>query len=33
VAEVVRHQKDLGIDVSGDGEYGKSMGHRVNYGA
>jgi 5-methyltetrahydropteroyltriglutamate--homocysteine methyltransferase len=32
-AEVVRHQKDLGIDVPGDGEFGKSMGHRVNYGA
>jgi 5-methyltetrahydropteroyltriglutamate--homocysteine methyltransferase len=33
VAEVVRHQHDLGIDVPGDGEYGKSMGNRVNYGA
>ncbi len=33
VAEVLRHQKDLGIDVPGDGEYGKSMGHRVSYGA
>ena len=33
VSEVVRRQKDLGIDVPGDGEYGKSMGHRVNYGA
>jgi 5-methyltetrahydropteroyltriglutamate--homocysteine methyltransferase len=33
VSEVVRHQKELGIDLPGDGEYGKSMGHRVNYGA
>ena len=33
VSEVVRRQHDLGIDVPGDGEYGKSMGHRVNYGA
>ena len=31
--EVVRHQKELGIDVPGDGEFGKSMAHRVNYGA
>src|SRR5712692_9541153 len=33
VGEVVRRQRDLGIDVPGDGEYGKSMGHPVNYGA
>jgi len=33
VAAVVRRQQDLGIDVPGDGEFGKSMGHRVNYGA
>jgi 5-methyltetrahydropteroyltriglutamate--homocysteine methyltransferase len=33
VTDVVRIQKDLGIDVPGDGEYGKSMGHRVHYGA
>jgi len=33
VAEVVRRQKALGIDVPGDGEYGKSMLHSVNYGA
>ena len=33
VAEVVRRQRDLGIDVPGDGEFGKSTGHRVNYGA
>jgi 5-methyltetrahydropteroyltriglutamate--homocysteine methyltransferase len=33
VNDVVRRQRDIGIDVPGDGEYGKSMGHRVNYGA
>ncbi|HET6183138.1 MAG TPA: cobalamin-independent methionine synthase II family protein [Acetobacteraceae bacterium] len=33
VAEVVRRQKAIGIDVPGDGEYGKAMGHKVNYGA
>ena len=33
VIDVVRRQKDLGIDIPGDGEFGKSMGHRVNYGA
>jgi 5-methyltetrahydropteroyltriglutamate--homocysteine methyltransferase len=33
VVEVVRRQKDVGIDVPGDGEFGKAMGHRVNYGA
>jgi 5-methyltetrahydropteroyltriglutamate--homocysteine methyltransferase len=33
VVEVVRRQKDLGIDIPGDGEFGKSMGTRVNYGA
>ncbi len=33
VTDVVRRQRDLGIDVPGDGEFGKSMGHRVNYGA
>ncbi len=33
VTDVVRHQRDLGIDVPGDGEYGKSMSHRVNYGS
>ncbi len=33
VAEVVRRQHDIKIDVPGDGEFGKSMGHRVNYGA
>ncbi len=33
VAEVVRRQHEIKIDVPGDGEFGKSMGHRVNYGA
>jgi 5-methyltetrahydropteroyltriglutamate--homocysteine methyltransferase len=33
VIDVVRRQKEIGIDISGDGEFGKSMGHRVNYGA
>ncbi len=33
VADVVRHQKELGIDVPGDGEFGKPMGQRVNYGS
>jgi 5-methyltetrahydropteroyltriglutamate--homocysteine methyltransferase len=33
VTDVVRRQQQLGIDIAGDGEYGKSMGHRVNYGA
>ena len=26
-------QRDAGITVPGDGEYGKGMGHRINYGA
>jgi 5-methyltetrahydropteroyltriglutamate--homocysteine methyltransferase len=33
VAEVVRRQKDVGIDVPGDGEFGKPMSQRVNYGS
>jgi 5-methyltetrahydropteroyltriglutamate--homocysteine methyltransferase len=33
VADVVREQKERGIDVPGDGEFGKAMGHRVNYRA
>ena len=33
VGEVVRRQREVGVDVVGDGEYGKAMGHRVNYGA
>ena len=33
VAYIVRRQRDLGIAIPNDGEFGKSMGHRVNYGA
>jgi len=33
VSDVVCRQRDLGIDVPGDGDFGKSMGQRVNYGA
>jgi 5-methyltetrahydropteroyltriglutamate--homocysteine methyltransferase len=33
VVDVVRHQKELGIDIPGDGEFGKAMGHKVNYRA
>jgi 5-methyltetrahydropteroyltriglutamate--homocysteine methyltransferase len=33
VIDVVRQQKDLGIDILGDGEFGKAMGHKINYGA
>ena len=33
VADVVRRQVAAGIAVPGDGEYGKSMGSRVNYRA
>src|SRR5215469_1199257 len=33
VAEVVRHQKELCIDIPGDGEFGKPMAQRVNYGS
>jgi len=33
VEEVVRRQQAAGIDIPGDGEYGKAMGQRVNYGA
>src|ERR1700689_43571 len=33
VTDVVRKQKEIGIDVPGDGEFGKSMGHKVNYRA
>jgi 5-methyltetrahydropteroyltriglutamate--homocysteine methyltransferase len=33
VDDAVRRQIAAGIDVPGDGEFGKSMGHRVNYGA
>jgi 5-methyltetrahydropteroyltriglutamate--homocysteine methyltransferase len=33
VAAVVRRQTEAGITVPGDGEFGKAMGHRVNYRA
>src|SRR5215475_473113 len=33
VSEVVRRQKDAGIDIPGDGEFGKPMAQRVNYGS
>ena len=33
VADVVRRQVEAGITVPGDGEYGKSMGSKVNYRA
>jgi 5-methyltetrahydropteroyltriglutamate--homocysteine methyltransferase len=33
VAEVVRLQQQAGIAIPGDGEFGKSMGHTVNYRA
>ena len=33
VAEVVQRQKTVGIDLPGDGEFGKAMGQKVNYGA
>jgi 5-methyltetrahydropteroyltriglutamate--homocysteine methyltransferase len=33
VEDVVRRQQAAGIDIPGDGEYGKAMGQRINYGA
>jgi 5-methyltetrahydropteroyltriglutamate--homocysteine methyltransferase len=33
VTDAVRRQQELGIDVPGDGEFGKSMAQRVNYGS
>jgi 5-methyltetrahydropteroyltriglutamate--homocysteine methyltransferase len=33
VSNVVHRQKNIGIGIPGDGEFGKSMGHRVNYRA
>jgi 5-methyltetrahydropteroyltriglutamate--homocysteine methyltransferase len=33
VTDVVVRQQAAGIDVPGDGEYGKAMGQRINYGA
>jgi 5-methyltetrahydropteroyltriglutamate--homocysteine methyltransferase len=31
VADIVRHQRELGIDVPGDGELGKATTQRINY--
>ena len=33
VSDVVRLQQQAGISIPGDGEFGKEMGQRVNYGA
>ncbi len=33
VGDVVRRQKEFGIDVPGDGEFGKPMAQQVNYGS
>jgi 5-methyltetrahydropteroyltriglutamate--homocysteine methyltransferase len=33
VGNVVQRQRVLGVDVPGDGEFGKSMGHSINFGA
>jgi 5-methyltetrahydropteroyltriglutamate--homocysteine methyltransferase len=33
IDDVVARQRDLGITVPGDGEYGKSMGQKMNFGA
>ncbi len=33
VTEVVGRQRDIGIDIPGDGEFGKPMAQRVNYGS
>ncbi|MCC6473291.1 MAG: cobalamin-independent methionine synthase II family protein [Burkholderiales bacterium] len=33
VIEVVKRQRDAGIDQPGDGEFGKAMGHPISYGA
>jgi 5-methyltetrahydropteroyltriglutamate--homocysteine methyltransferase len=32
VIDIVRRQRDLGIDVPGDGELGKATTQRINYG-
>ena len=32
VADIVRHQCQLGIDIPGDGELGKATTQRINYG-
>src|SRR6185437_13435107 len=33
VGDVVRRQRELGVDIAGDGEFGKAMGQKINYGA
>ena len=33
VADVVRHQRKLDVDIPNDGEFGKSVTDRVHYGA
>ena len=33
VADLVERQRDIGIDVPGDGEFGKSMGQKLDFGA
>ena len=33
VVDVVQRQKDLGIDIPNDGEYGHTMSNSVDYGA
>ncbi|HWC83772.1 MAG TPA: cobalamin-independent methionine synthase II family protein [Pseudonocardiaceae bacterium] len=33
VADLVRRQRDIGIAMPGDGEYGKAMGQKLDYGA
>ena len=33
VVDVVRRQREAGVDIAGDGEYGKAMGQKINYGA
>jgi 5-methyltetrahydropteroyltriglutamate--homocysteine methyltransferase len=33
VGDVVRYQRELGIDIPNDGEFGKSVTYRVHYGA
>src|SRR5439155_17994329 len=33
VGDVVRQQKECGVDLPNDGEFGKSVTHRVHYGA
>src|SRR5262245_35377566 len=33
VTDVVQKQREAGVDVPGDGEFGKSMGQKINYGA